>query len=85
LKLWGNWIARRSWQMRFVVNWQRRYLANGTRKKVFVGLCFSNGFRACGFLSCSCSLSRRNLLLNQLEILKRLEFHQPMLPQAAFV
>jgi hypothetical protein len=27
-------------------------------------------------------LRRRNLLLNLFEILKRLEFHQPMLPQA---
>jgi len=80
LKLGGHRFARRSGKMCFVVNRQWRYLADGACKQVFIRLCLSNGRRARSFLGNCFGLRRCNLLLNQFEILKRLEFHQPMVP-----
>ncbi len=74
------WFARK---MRFVVNWQGCHFANGAGKKIFICFGFANGSYPRGFLSNCLGLRQCNLLLNQFEILKRLEFHQPMVPQAA--
>ena len=56
--------------------------ANGTRKQVLIGFRFALGFCSRSRLGNRFGLRLGDLLLHVFEILKRLKFHKPMLPQA---
>ena len=85
LALRGNRLAGWVGQMRFVVGWQWRHLANSARKEIFLCFGFAKGCNARSLFSSCLGLRRRNLLLNLFEVLKRLKFHPRMLPQAVCV
>ena len=68
--------------MRFVGRGQGLNFANGTREQVLIGFRFALGFCARSRLSSRFGLCLGDLLLNVFEILKRLKFHKPMVPQA---